>query len=193
MIEDYEKIGKLQDYFAQYKALPSFRYMSDMFKIKSTETISKLVSRMKEEQFLDTAPDNKLIPGKRFFERRKSFSTVQAGEFTNDYVEEFDFVSIDAMVIEKPSITELMDVEGPSMQDKKIFDGDTALIQVRKDAKVGEIVVAILENGEKTIKTLGKEGDEYVLIPANKDFETLRPKNGFEVYGVLEWTFRKHN
>ncbi len=192
MNEYQEKLGKLQDYFARYKALPSFRYMSEMFKIKSTETISKLVAKMKEEQFLDTAPDNKLIPGIRFFERRKSLSTVQAGEFTNDHVEEHDYVSIDEIVIEIPSITELMDVEGPSMQDKNIFDGDTAVIQVRKDAKIGEIVVAIIEGGKKTIKTLGKEGDKYVLIPANEAFETLRPENGFEIYGVLKWTFRKH-
>ena len=193
MNEDQEKLGKLQDYFAQYKALPSFRFMGEMFKIKSTETISKLVARMKEEQFLDTAPDHKLIPGKRFFERRKSYSTVQAGEFTNDHVEAFDLISIDSMLIEKPSITELMDVEGDSMIDYKIFDGDTAVVKRRKDANVGQIVVALLEDGNKTIKKLGKEGNSYVLIPGNKNFETLRPSNGFEIYGLLDWTFRKHN
>jgi len=193
MNEFEEKLGKLQDYYARYKALPSYSYMSDKFNFGSKESVFRLVAKFKKELFLDLAPDNRLIPGKRFFERRKSLSTVQAGEFTNDHVEEYDSISIDALVIEKPSITELMDVEGPSMQDKKIFDGDTAIIKIQKDAKVGQVVVAILENGEKTIKTLGKEGDNYVLIPANKDFETLRPENGFEIYGVLDWTFTKHN
>jgi len=187
------KLGKLQDYYARYKALPSYSYMSDKFNFGSKESVFRLVAKFKKELFLDLAPDNRLIPGKRFFERRKSLSTVQAGEFTNDHVEEFDSISIDALVIEKPSITELMDVEGPSMIEKGIFDGDTAIVQVRKDAKVGDIVVAIIEGGKKTIKTLGKEGDNYVLIPANKDFDTLRPENGFEIYGVLDWTFRKHN
>lgn len=193
MNEFEEKLGKLQDYYARYKALPSYSYMSDKFNFGSKESVFRLVARFKKELFLDLAPDNRLIPGKRFFERRKSLSTVQAGEFTNDHVEEFDSISIDALVIEKPSITELMDVEGPSMIEKGIFDGDTAVIQVRKDAKVGEIVVAIIEGGKKTIKTLGKEGDDYVLIPANKEFHTLRPKNGFEIYGVLKWTITKHH
>jgi repressor LexA len=193
MNEDQEKLGKLQDYYAKYKALPSYSYMGDKFNFGSKESVFRFVAKLKKELFLDVAPDSKLIPGKRFFERRKSLSTVQAGEFTNDHVEEHDFISIDAIVIEKPSITELMDVEGPSMIEKGIFDGDTAIVQVRKDAKVGDIVVAIIEGGKKTIKTLGKEGDDYVLIPANKEFHTLRPENGFEIYGVLDWTFRKHN
>ena len=193
MNEFEEKLGKLQDYYARYKALPSYSYMSDKFNFGSKESVFRLVAKFKKELFLDLAPDNRLIPGKRFFERRKSLSTVQAGEFTNDHVEEFDSISIDAMLVEEPSITELMEVEGPSMQDKKIFDGDTAIVKRRKDAKVGQVVVAILENGEKTIKTLGKEGDNYVLIPANKDFDTLRPKNGFEIYGVLKWTITKHH
>ncbi len=193
MNEDQEKLGKLQDYYAKYKALPSYSYMSEKFNFGSKESIFRLIAKLKKELFLDVAPDSKLIPGKRFFERRKSLSRVQAGEFTNDHVEEYDIVSIDAMVVEKPSITELMDVEGDSMIDYKIYDGDTAVIQRRKDANIGEIVVAVLEDGKKTIKKLGKEGNNYVLIPGNKNYETLRPSNGFEIYGLLDWTFRKHN
>ena len=45
--------------------------------------------------FLDTAPDNKLIPGKRFFERPLSNTTVQAGSFTAAYSEGGNYITID--------------------------------------------------------------------------------------------------
>ena len=192
MSEDVEKLGKLQDYYAKYKALPSYSYMSEKFHFGAKDSVFRLIAKLKKEQFLDTAPDGKLIPGDRFFHRRHSLSSVQAGNFENDYVEEFDWVSIDEMVVKKPSITEVMDIAGPSMNGKNIFDGDKAVVELRKDAEIGEVVVAILEDGSKTVKTLGKENGKYVLVPANPDFETLRPER-FDIKGVVMWTLTKQN
>src|SRR5687768_4014120 len=82
-----ERLGKLRDYFAEYQALPSYRYMQDLLGIKSKETIGKFIAKLKEENFLDEAPDKKLIPGKRFFEVAQSNNTVQAGQLTQMYSE----------------------------------------------------------------------------------------------------------
>lgn len=193
MSEEIEKLGKLQDYYAKYKALPSYSYMSEKFHFGAKDSVFRFIAKLKKEHFLDTAPDSKLIPGKRFFERRFSLSSVQAGVFEYDHVEEYDMATLDEMLVEQPSITEFMPVEGDSMIDEQIYDGDTAVIEIRKDAKVGQIVVALIEGGKKTIKTLGVEDGKHVLIPANKDFEILRPENGFEIYGILKWTIKKHN
>lgn len=70
------------------------------------------------------------------------------------------------------------------MKDLGILDGDTAVVQKRAMANVGDIVVAIIDD-KFTIKTLGKENGKYVLIPANKDFEVIRPRELFEIYGVV--------
>jgi len=193
MNEDQEKLGKLQDYFAQYKALPSFRYMSEMFKIKSTETISKIIARMKEEQFLDTAPDNKLIPGKRFFELPVSYESVQAGPFTGSNTDGGEYMSVLDILIKKPSISRVTPIKGDSMRDIGILDGDWAIYEKRPLANVGDIVVAILD-GENayTIKELGKEGSRYVLIPHNKEFDIIRPNKDFHIQGVVMTTFRTY-
>lgn len=188
---DIEKLGQLRDYFASYRSLPSYSYMQQLLNMRSKDTISKLVARLKLMGFLDMAPDKKLSPGKRFFERPLSNSTVQAGAFTASYNEGGDYITIDEHLVKKPSITELIPVVGDSMQDLGILDGDTVIVEKRPTANVGDIVVAIIDD-KFTIKTLGKENDWYVLIPANKDFEVIRPKEQFYIYGVVAGQFRSY-
>lgn len=188
---DIEKLGQLRDYFATHHSLPSYSYMQQLLHIKSKETISKLVARLKLMGFLESAPDKKLSPGKRFFERSLSNNTVQAGAFTASYNEGGDYMTIDEHLVRKPSITELIPVAGDSMKDLGILDRDTVIVEKRPYANLGDIVVAIIDD-KFTIKTLGKEKNLFVLIPANKDFEIIRPKEPFIIYGVVTGQFRSY-
>lgn len=188
---DLEKLGQLRDYFASYRSLPSYSFMQQLLNMRSKETISKLIARLKLMGFLDLAPDKKLSPGKRFFERPLSANSVQAGAFTASYNEGGDYISIDEHLVRKPSITELIPVAGDSMKDAGILDGDTVIVERRPFANVGDIVVAIIDD-KFTIKTLGKEKGLFTLIPANKDFEIIRPKEQFSIYGVVAGQFRSY-
>ncbi|HEY0268117.1 MAG TPA: S24 family peptidase [Methyloradius sp.] len=188
---DGKYLGQLQDYFADHRILPSYSYMQSLLGIKSKATISKLVARLKLIGFLDLAPDKKLIPGARFFERPLSNSTVQAGAFTQVYSEGTEYLTIDEHLIRKPSKTELIPVRGESMKDVGIMDGDIVVVEKRHLANIGDIVVAIIDN-EFTIKTLGKEKDKFVLIPANRDFDIIRPKEAFAIYGIVVGQFRSY-
>lgn len=186
-----ERLGKLRDYFAEYQALPSYRYMQDLLGIKSKETIGKFIAKLKEENFLDEAPDKKLIPGERFFERPLSNNSVQAGGFTQIYSEGGEYISIDRVLVKKPSLTEIVPVKGNSMKDKGLLDGDSAVVEKRSYALPGDIVVALI-NDEQTIKTLEKENGQFVLVPANKNFEIIRPKQPFAIYGVVISSYRTY-
>lgn len=188
---DIEKLGQLRDYFSNYRSLPSYSYMQQLLNMRSKDTISKLVSRLKLMGFLDVAPDKKLSPGRRFFERSLSNTTVQAGAFTASHIDGGDYITIDEHLVKKPSITELIPVVGDSMKDLGIMDGDIVVVEKRPFANIGDIVVAIIDD-KFTIKTLGKEKDSYVLIPANKDFEIIRPKEQFSIYGVVAGQFRSY-
>ncbi len=188
---DIEKLGQLRDYFANYCSLPSYSYMQQLLNMRSKDTISKLIARLKLMGFLDVAPDKKLSPGRRFFERSLSNTTVQAGAFTASHVDGGDYITIDAHLVKRPSITELIPVVGDSMKDLGILDGDIVVVEKRPFANVGDIVVAIIDD-KFTIKTLGKEHGHYVLIPANKDFEIIRPKELFSIYGVVAGQFRSY-
>ena len=77
------------------------------------------------------------------------------------------------------------------MKDLGILDGDTVVVQKKPLANEGDVVVAIIDD-KFTIKTLGKENGKYVLIPANQDFDVIRPKEMFEIYGVVVGQFREY-
>jgi len=65
-----------------------------------------------------------------------------------------------------------LEVAGDSMIDAGILDGDTVLIQRCDAAESGQIVVAIVDENEVTLKRLRRRGDSIALEPANKEYET---------------------
>jgi repressor LexA len=65
-----------------------------------------------------------------------------------------------------------LEVAGDSMIDAGILDGDTVLIQRTEDAQSGEIVVALVDNNEATLKRLRKRGSQVALEAANTKYET---------------------
>ena len=67
-----------------------------------------------------------------------------------------------------------LQVDGMSMREEGILDGDYVLVDQRSTARNGERVVALLPNGETTLKTFYKEADGRIrLQPANPDFEPI--------------------
>jgi len=65
-------------------------------------------------------------------------------------------------------------VEGDSMIEAGIMDGDIALIESCETARDGDIVVALVDNEEATLKILRRNGPEVFLVPANRAYETQK-------------------
>ena len=65
-----------------------------------------------------------------------------------------------------------LEVEGESMIDAGIFDGDTVLIRRADTAANGDIVVALVDDTEVTLKRIRRKGESIALEPANAAFET---------------------
>lgn len=63
-------------------------------------------------------------------------------------------------------------VEGDSMVDAGILDGDTAIIRFCDSAENGEIVVALVDEQEVTLKRLRRRGEQIALEPCNPNYET---------------------
>ncbi len=66
-----------------------------------------------------------------------------------------------------------LQVDGMSMRDEGILDGDYVIVEQRSVARNGERVVALLPNGETTLKTFFKEKGHIRLQPANPDFDAI--------------------
>ena len=80
------------------------------------------------------------------------------------------------------------------MVDIGIMDGDTVIIKKTETANNGDIVVALVDNCEATLKQIKKEGPEVLLIPKNEAYETRRlSASRVKVQGVLSSLFRTYN
>jgi repressor LexA len=66
----------------------------------------------------------------------------------------------------------VLEVQGESMIEAGIFDGDLAVIQKCNDAQTGDIVVALVDREEATLKRIRKKGGSIALEAANPEFET---------------------
>ncbi|RMF14316.1 MAG: transcriptional repressor LexA [Alphaproteobacteria bacterium] len=85
-------------------------------------------------------------------------------------------------------------VEGDSMVEAGILDGDTVLIQSCDVARDGEIVVALVDNEEATLKTLKRLGHHVALIPANRHHETrMLEADRVKVQGRLVGLIRRYH
>jgi repressor LexA len=86
-----------------------------------------------------------------------------------------------------------LEVAGDSMIDAGILDGDTVLIQRSETAENGQIVVALIDNNEVTLKRLRRRGDSIALEPANKDYETrIFGPDRVKVQGKLVGLMRRY-
>jgi repressor LexA len=82
-------------------------------------------------------------------------------------------------------------VEGESMRDEGILDGDYILLERAQVAHNGDRVVALLEDGSTTLKTFYKEEDHIRLQPANPEFEPIRVKF-CQVQGIVKGVVRRY-
>ena len=86
-----------------------------------------------------------------------------------------------------------LEVEGDSMLEAGIQDGDTVVLKRSDTAENGAIVVALVDASAVTLKRLRRKGNSIALEPANKDFETrIFGPGRVEVQGSLVGLIRKY-
>ena len=190
MADDNQYLLKLQDYYAKHRVMPSYATLGELVGLSSKASVAELVLRLKAERLVESTPDRRLKPGKRFFERSLEES-VHAGMPHPAFDSRPDSVSIDDYLVYHPSKTTLITVKGDSMINAGIHDGDIVVGEKRATANVNDLVVAIVE-GEFTLKRLGREKGRMVLIPENKAYPVIRPKEDLEIFGVVVGQFRRY-
>ena len=190
MSNDATYLAKLQDYYADNNVLPPYSTIMSLLGLRSKSPVAALIARLKLQGFLESTPEKRLKPGKRFFERL-IYDSVQAGAARQADDSRYDTITIDEYLVESPSNTVLINVKGDSMIDAGIMPGDTVVVEKRGPASVGDMVIAIVDN-EFTLKTLGNEKGKFVLVPANPAYPVIRPKTDLEIFGVVVGQFRKY-
>src|SRR5215208_4072658 len=86
-----------------------------------------------------------------------------------------------------------LEVSGDSMIEEGILDGDFALIRKVDTARDGEIVVALIDDSEATLKTFRHEGSMIRLDPANRSYEPQRYRpEQVQIQGKLAGLVRRY-
>lgn len=87
----------------------------------------------------------------------------------------------------------VLQVTGESMQDEHIVDGDYVLVEKAQTARNGEIVVALVNGSDTTLKRFYKEGDMIRLQPSNATMEPIMvPAANVQVQGRVVGVLRKY-
>ena len=105
-------------------------------------------------------------------------------------IEEPEELDLGALVPEGRDVYAL-EVQGTSMIEDAIADGDVVLIERRETARDGEIVVAVLPDGEATLKRLYREENGFRLQPANSTMEPIYVDE-VEIRGVVIGVVRQY-
>ena len=195
---------------------PSFEEMKEAVGLKSKSGIHALINSLEERGFI-----RKLAHKARALEVLKmpeTEETSKASAIANDNEDtEFSLMiplygkiaagtPIEAIAnpseyiyIPKSFSTQselyALTIEGESMIEAGIFDGDTAIIRRADRADNGQIVVALVDNEEATLKVLNKKsGNEVWLLPCNKDYNPIKlTADRLKIQGILYGIVRKYN
>jgi repressor LexA len=88
----------------------------------------------------------------------------------------------------------VLEIEGDSMIEAGILNGDLVVIRKGDTAHNGEIVVALVEGEEATLKRLRRKGASIALEPANRNYETrIFGPDQVEVQGKLVGLIRRYH
>lgn len=120
-------------------------------------------------------------------------SAVSAGfpSPADDFLEKR--LDIAELLIQHPDATFYARVEGSSMQDAGIDDGDILIVDKSLSPKNGDIAVCYLD-GEFTVKHIAIKKNEVWLMPANKNYKPVKisEDNDFVIWGIVTFTVKKH-
>ncbi len=197
---------------------PSFEEMKEALDLRSKSGIHRLISALEERGFLKRLPHKaralevvKLPDNKGAYTIPSDVSPSSSNDNYSDAVEiplygkiaagtpiealrdESEMVSIPSSMIGNGDYYALT-VEGDSMMEAGILSGDTVIIRKASHAHNGEIVVAVVEGYEVTLKRYKQDKNTVSLIPENRNYEVRQlPSDKVIIQGTLSGLIRNYN
>ena len=190
--------------FVQKKGYsPSFEEIGEGLGLSSLATVHKHISNLEKKGLL-TRDYNRsrsidLLPPKGRLKQAMAVNTglvlpllgrIAAGQ-PIEAVENPETISLADFVRSKEVF--VLEVRGQSMQDEHILDGDYVLVEKTKTAHNGDIVVALVDGSDATLKRLYREGEKIRLQPSNANMQPIVvPAAAVQVQGRVIGVLRKY-
>src|SRR4051812_47141840 len=212
--KQHELICFIADRLNETGVSPSFEEMKEALDLKSKSGVHRLISALEERGFIRRLANRaRALEVVKLPETRPSASVTPIRPVTrapaNDIVDipmhgriaagtpiealqGTENFSVPAALL-GPGEHYALEVSGDSMVDEGILDGDFALIRKADTAHDGEIVVALIDNEEATLKTYRREGRMIRLDPANSRYEPQRyEEDRVSIQGRLAGLIRRY-
>lgn len=188
---EIDRLATLKKFFRKHKRLPSYSEMLTLFGISSKNAVFKIIAKYIEEGVFKKE-GNKLAPTTKFF-AIPLLGNIRAG-FPILAEENKDYVSLDDYLIEDPQSSFLLKVNGDSLEGIGIFEGDIVIIERKKEARIGSVVLAQIDK-EWTLKILRKDRIQRLtyLSAANPKYPSFYPKEELQIFGIVKAVVRKFN
>ena len=183
---------------------PSFDEMKDGLGLKSKSGIHRILSALEERGYIRKLnnraraievlkfPNNKTEHPSNNSIPIPVLGKIAAGHPIEAITDNTNYIDIPQSLLGKGEHF-FLEVEGDSMINAGIFDGDQVIIEKRNDAKNGEIVVALIDNNEATLKRIYKRGQQLALQPENPAFKTvIYGPDRVQIQGILKQLIRKY-
>jgi repressor LexA len=188
----------LEDYIAAHGYAPTLEEIGEHFSLSSLATVHKHLSNLERKGVI--ARKWNLSRAIEITPPRKTSRAIDlpllgrvAAGAPIEVIENDDRLTIPENFVRRPHNAFALRVQGESMVDEGILDGDFIVVEKRPTADNGETVVAVI-NGEATVKKFHRErGGRIRLQPANPQMEPIfvRDKD-VEVRGVVVAVLRKY-
>ncbi len=206
-----ELLQFIHDRLKQSGVSPSFDEMREALDLKSKSGVHRLISALEERQFIRRLPNRaralEVIKMPEIAQAAQPLRTVPiAANDTLDIplhgriaagtpieaLQGNESFSVPAALL-GPGEPYALEVSGDSMVEEGILDGDFALIRKVETARDGEIVVALIDDEEATLKTFRREGQMIRLDPANRAYEPQRyDERRVKIQGRLAGLIRRY-
>ncbi len=192
-----EILDYLDEFIQQHGYAPSLEEIGRRFSLSSLATVHKHLTNLQDKGFIRRAWNRsrsvELIPvhvGSRSLEL-PLMGYVAAGA-PIEAITSNETIAVPEHFIGKRD-TYVLRVKGDSMIDEQIRDGDYVIVEDRKTAQNGEMVIALLNGTEVTLKSLYKNGTTIQLQPANPAMQPIIVKeDALQIQGVVVGVMRKY-
>jgi len=192
-----EVLDFLEAFVSRNGYSPSFEEIARGMSLKSLATVHKHITNLEKKGMLDRVHNRSrsidvLPPGSR---TRSSMKLPLAGRIAAgspvEAMESSETISLADVVGNRDVFA--LEVRGDSMRDEHIINGDYVLVERTKTAREGEIIVALVDGADATLKRFYREGSMIRLQPSNKEMRPIyAPAASVAIQGKVLGVLRKY-
>lgn len=187
----------LKAYIKANKSAPSLKEIADAFKLSSLATVHKHLAALEKRNLIrrtSAARSIEIVEEEENFVSLPLKGLIAAGKPIENFDDPQESFPVPPSLLSGKNLAKLyvLKVQGDSMIDEFIMDGDYVIIEEKNQANNGDMVVARLQDGGVTLKKYYKEKDHIRLQPANKEISPFILYEDIDIQGKVVAVCRKY-